>query len=357
MRKYIIILVSLLIGFTVLNAQSNDNEPLGAYKLDGKWHVFDYKGNLMFEPLDLIQIGGYGQGLILAIKEIDGQKKWTYIDMKGNIKFSFVADGAKVFSDSTAMIRYCVSSACDTVKYAYIDTEGKQIVAPDWYDATVFVNGLAWVMNFNERGYINKKGAFVIKAEKGVFGLPFVEGLAVVHNKDAKFGFMNLKGEMQVPFQYDDELSFSDSLAAVYTKGRFVYNGKPVIKTNRQFARSFKNGYAFTAEPNAKYKPLWQVINRQGILMTQETFMNVNDFSQGMAAVQKMNGKWIFIDPYGQNILEKEFDFLTPFHKGLAWASIRSEKKFGFINPNGDWVVQLPAADAFVDFRVNQIVK
>ncbi|MEI6089201.1 MAG: WG repeat-containing protein [bacterium] len=360
MRKYILLIVTLIIALTTLNAQNNDNEPLGAYKLDGKWHVFDYKGNMMFEPLDLIQIGGYGQGLILTIKEIDGQKKWAYYDTKGNLKFSFVADNAKVFSDSTAMIRYCVSETCDTVKYAYIDHSGKQIVAPNWYDATVFVDGLAWVMNFDERGFINKKGEFVIKADKGVFGLPFVEGLAVVHNKDAKFGFMNKKGEMQIPFQYDDALSFSDSLAPVYIAGRFLfidYNGKTVIKTNRQFARGFKNGYAFTALPNSKFKPLWQVINRQGVLMTQETFATVTDFSQGLAAVQKMDGKWIFIDPYGQNILEKEYDFATPFHKGLAWASIRAEKKFGFINPNGEWVVQLPVAEGYVDFRVNQIVK
>lgn len=360
MRKYVLIIVSLLIAITTLSAQNNDNEPLGAYKLDGKWHVFDYKGNLMFEPMDLIQIGGYGQGLILVIKEIDNQKKWAYIDTKGNTKFSFVADGAKVFSDSTAMIRYCASANCDTVKYGYINYEGKQIVAPNWYDATVFVDGLAWVMNFQERGFINKKGEFVIKANKGEFGLPFVEGLSVIHNKEGKFGYMNRKGEMQIPFQFDDALPFSDSLAPVYSAGRFLfvdYNGKTVIPTNRQFARAFKNGYAFTAEPNEKFKPLWQVINRQGVIMTQETFLNVTDFSQGLSAVQKMNGKWVFIDPYGQNILEKEYDFATPFHNGLAWASIHSEKKYGFINPNGEWEVELPVADGYVDFRANLIVK
>lgn len=360
MRKYILIIVTLIIALTTLNAQNSDNEPLGAYKLDGKWHVFDYKGNLMFEPLDLIQIGGYGQGLILAIKEIEGQKKWAYIDTKGNLKFSFVADGAKVFTDSTAMIRYCASQTCDSVKYGYINYDGQQIVNPDWYDATVFVNGLAWVMNFDERGFINKKGEFVIKVEKGIFGLPFVEGLSVVHNKEGKFGYMNLKGEMQIPFQFDDALPFSDSLAPVYKSGRFLfidYNGKTVIPTNRQFARAFKNGYAFTGEANDKFKPLWQVINRQGVIMTQETFANVTDFSQGLAAVQKMDGKWIFIDPYGQNILEKEYDFATPFHNGLAWASIRADNKYGFINPNGEWIIQLPIADGYVDFRVNQIVK
>jgi hypothetical protein len=358
--KRILFAIVLILG-SLLNLYATPKEPLGAYRLAGKWHVFDYQGKEMFPALDIEQIGGYSEGLILVVRSVNNEKVWSFMNLEGKIEFDMPnVNGAKVFKDGMAMVNICTEPSCEIPLYGYYNKKGELAIKCEYMDATVFANGSAWVMNKDKRGFIDKTGKFIIKAKDGHFGLPFIEGKAVMHNDKAKFGFIDTTGKTVIPYQYEEALSFSEGLAPVYSVGKFQYidhSGKVVIPTNRPFAKPFINGYAFTAEPNQKYQPQWQVINKQGIIMTAETFVNVHNFNEGMAPVQQQNLKWKFIDPAGQKVIEKEFDYCDEFHQGLAWASLREADTFGFINQFGEYEVKLPKAEAYVDFRVNRMVK
>jgi len=359
MKKIIFVILLVISVITFINAEQM-REPLGGYKLDGKWHVFDYSGNIIFDPIELYQIGGYSEGRILVIKNIDGVKSWGFIDLTGKVTNKMNVDGAKVYADGMSLVHKCDNIDCQAPLYGYYDKEGNLTIPMKYLDATIFVDGIAWVMNKEERGFINKTGEFIFKAEDGVFGLPFIQNRAVVHNKDGRFGFINKKGEVVIPYQFDEAVSFSEDLAPVFDQGKFKYidtNGKEIILTKRPYARQFKNGYAFTAEANDKYQPLWQVINKEGLIMTNEVFVNVHDFTEGLAAVQQENFKWVFIDPFGNKPFAKEYDYCDEFHNGLAWASISDSSQFGFVNNFSEYVIKLPKADAYVDFRVNRIVR
>jgi hypothetical protein len=342
-------------------AETQNREPLGAYRIDGKWHVFDYNGDLMFEPINLYQIGGYSEGMILAIRIIDGKKKWTFVNLKGEFVFDFEADGCRVFNEGLAKVYHFIDERQEIPNFGYYNKKGELVIDRKYLDASIFNEGTAWVMNYEERGWIDTTGKFLWQPPGKEFGMPFVEGFAVITDEEGNNGFINRNFEQVVEYKYLEASPFSEGLAMVRDYGRILYidtTGNIVIPTTRHYARSFKNGYAFTAESDLEGNPQWQVIDKGGIILTTDKYAEVRDFEDGIACVQDVESKkWKFIDPYGRNVLEKEFYYADSMIKGLAWASDDETGTRGYIDMNGEFKVILPPADAYVDFRVNRMLK
>lgn len=78
----------------------------------------------------------------------------------------------------------------------------------------------------------------------------------------------------------------------------------------------------------------WNLINKQGELLSNEWFMYVYEFSEGFAAVEKTNGEYNFIDKKG-NILSNEwFIYVGHFKDGFAKVQ-RTNGEYNFIDKNG----------------------
>jgi hypothetical protein len=92
----------------------------------------------------------------------------------------------------------------------------------------------------------------------------FSEGLKAVE-RDGKFGFMNLKREIAIGFQFDEANEFAEGLAAV-RKGE-----------------------------------KWGFINAKGTLVIPCTYKAAYDFEEGKAQVF-IKGKWFYIDKNGKNL-------------------------------------------------------
>lgn len=336
-------------------------EPLGAYRLNDKWHVFDYSGELMFPPVDLYQVGGYSEGMILAIRLIEGKKRWTFLNLEGEFVFDFEADGCRVFQDGFAKVYSFIDEEETVPHFGFYNKKGELVIEKKYLDASIFSEGTAWVMNFEERGWIDTAGNFIWQPPGKEFGLPFVEGFAVITNEDGDNGFINRDFEQIVDYKYLEAAPFSEGLAMVRDYGRILYLdtlGNIAIPTTRHYARSFHGGYTFTAEPDPMGNPQWQVMDKSGIILTTDFYSEVRDFYDGVACVQDFDTKkWKFIDSYGNNIIGKEFDYADSMIKGLAWASDKETGKFGFIDMSGEYQIILPEADAYVDFRVNRMVR
>ena len=87
---------------------------------------------------------------------------------------------------------------------------------------------------------------------------PFADGWAAV-KKDGKWGFIDVNGEVMIPFRFDDALSFSGHLAAVKVGDLWGYVsllGEVVIEPVFMDARSFYNGAA-----PVKTEEGWQFIS------------------------------------------------------------------------------------------------
>lgn len=342
-------------------APKKDPVPIGAYKLDNKWHVIDKNGDLLFAPLDLYQIGKYGEGHLLAIILVEGRKHWAFFNMKGEKTFDFVADGVRPFVNGLAKFYNFIDNRKEIPNHGFYNMKGELVIEDKYLEASIFSEGTAWVMNFEERGWIDTTGKYLWKPEGEKFGLPFVGGFAVITNEEGEKGFINRNFELVIDYKYLEAMPFAEGLAMVRGFGEILYIdtlGNEIIKTPRSIAKPFHGGYAFTADVDDAHNPLWQVISKQGMILTDEFYKDVRNFNNGVAPVQDMESKkWKFIDCYGQKIFEKEFDVAEEMIDGMAWASDKEKGTYGWIDNSGEYVLQLPKADAYVDFRINKMLK
>jgi hypothetical protein len=243
------ILTLVTIFFAIVNSSfsQNEKEPLLAFKKDSLWHFMDYNGEFLFQPVELVNIGGYSEGFVLAIVNYDGREMWGFINEKGQIAIHDKADQIRKFRDGMAMtIR--TTDVKDLYYFGYLDTTGREVIPPKWLDATDFSNGLAWVMNKDRRGYIDKAGKLVLEFDENVFGLPFSEGLAPLANDKYKWGYINRDGEWVIEPQWDEAMNFKNGMAMVNDLAKWGYidtTGQLVIKYGYDWAKDFTDGVAF----------------------------------------------------------------------------------------------------------------
>ncbi|MCO6498206.1 MAG: WG repeat-containing protein [Chitinophagaceae bacterium] len=115
----------------------------------------------------------------------------------------------------------------DNGKWGFRDMESDKVVIQSKYDEIgfSFMNGLCRVKVKDKFGFINKKGEMVIPAEYDVVG-DFSQGLAFV-NKGRReatedeayvpglYGFVDTTGKLVVPLKYSYAVSFNEGRALV----------------------------------------------------------------------------------------------------------------------------------------------
>ena len=94
-----------------------------------------------------------------------------------------------------------------------------------------FHEGLAAVQRNGLWGYIDTEGNEVIPCiykgtEYGNYAFPFSEDMAVIIDKDGKYGYINKKGEMIVKPQFEEAGNFSEGVASVFSDGKLNFIGK-----------------------------------------------------------------------------------------------------------------------------------
>ena len=159
---------------------------------------------------------------LAAFKDDNG--KWGYIDKKGNAAIEARFDDADSFQKD-----YGLAVAEIDGKKGFINPEGEWAIKPQFDHAADFSEGLSSVFNYKwpvlllkQRAYINTKGETVIRLSDSVtFAGSFKEGLARVQINDAKWGYINQKGEWVIRPQFDDAEHFYEGEARVKLNGRW----------------------------------------------------------------------------------------------------------------------------------------
>lgn len=353
MKKIILTVILLLFTFKVYSA-----EPLACYKIDSVWHFVDVNGDEMFRSAEVENLAGYREGFFLITRTVQDTTQWAFMDTTGTVKIIPDAAQARLFREGRAItVHFHDPDGMDRT-YGYINKKGEQVVPPKYLDAIDYYSGKAYIMNKEERGYVDKKGDWLFKLDTLV-GYVFNEGMAPVSNKKGKFGFINDKGEVVIDMNYDEAKPFHEGLAAVNTKGKFGFinkKGEWGIKPSYEFAQEFSDGYCFVAIADKNYEPLWGVINKKGYVTVNFKYKDASGFSMGIGTV-KDDDSWYFIDTQGNKVIDKEFTYADEFIDGLAWASDKEAGKYGFIDPLGNYQVELPGeAEFMIDLRANRRV-
>lgn len=141
-------------------------------------------------------------------------------------------------------------------KMGFIDKEGNIVIAPEYDDAAGFHTAFCRVYKDAKWGYINKKGEHVVPLlydEISEWG--FQGGLSAV-KQDGLWGAVDKKGKLVIPCLYTDISPFSEGLTSVCKNGKyavadkggmqktgFIYDSRIVYLNGRSdFGREGKKG-------------------------------------------------------------------------------------------------------------------
>jgi len=349
----------------VINAslQSADRKPMAAYLIDSLWHIVDYRGNLMFKPIQLAAIQGYSEGYFTVAKVIGKDTIWGFLSLDGRFGVPPNSKWVSLFRNGYALYANWYPGTKDLKYYGYVKTDGTIICPPKYLEATNFSDGVAFVMNFDERGYIDTSCKIVRPFSQG-FGEAFSENFAVVQDSNGNFGFINRNYLIKIKLNFEEAHSFSNGLARVNKDGLFGFidtTGEFVIPPVFYIATDFKETRAFVGEGENLQSIRWALISPRGIKLTDHIFVEINDFSEGVAAVRSET-KWYYINLMGEKFNNLEFDYCSSFVDGYAFAKIKEKKKKttkitqGFIDITGKFVIKLPEkTKKIIDLRTNKL--
>ena len=337
------------------------------------------------------------------------QDRYGFIDKTGKVVVEPQYERAGEFSEGFAWV------VAKDGKYGYIDVSGRFAIRPVLGFGEDFSDGLAvaGVIDVKTgkatRGYIDKTGKpiFNMGIDPMPFPRPFAEGLAVTF-RDGKAGFMDKAGRMVIEPRFDTAFNFSEGLAQVRIDKKYGYidkGGKMVIEPQfpqpttvdhvgrphlTDHDRPFRNGLTsigigdrewsvidktgkiiFSPSPG-RYAPFLfsegllryaeqyneGFLNPDGSVAVKATWRTVNDFSDGMAAVEGNDGCpdhlgncWGFIDKTGAVVIKPQFASAESFKGGLAQVTTRrTDPKDGrmfftvrYIDRGGNFVWSTPA--------------
>jgi hypothetical protein len=330
----------------------------------GLWMVF---------ALLLTSCGGSGKSDLIPL--YDG-KTYQYFNDKGEVAVKPEKDVKETFTFSDGLALAGVETG-DGMRYGVLDTKGKLAIPPIYLHATMFGDGLAWVvepngapkaintrgkeiftmsdaeyvMAFSEGvapfakvvdgellfGYVDKKGNVVIEpAWPGAF--PFSNGLAAVGtDEENEWGYINHKGEMAIAAQFYLGSMFTDEgYAAVATSKdlRGVIDKKGTFVVNPKYQEVKLDGDRFIVKEDDKFS----LINRKGETLIQPEFKDLLIFNGKPYTLASLDGLlYGIIDRKGKFTVNPQFGGGSPFLGKTAIVILSG--KYGIIDTNGKYVL------------------
>lgn len=340
-------------------------EGMCALRKDDMWGFINTDGDWVIEPI-YYKWGKenpyFNNGICLMnMKSPDGFGTIpVYLDKKGNRLFKdqkFVE--ASPFKNGVAIVAKESGPARARV-YSFINTQGAVIpgsISPKFkgwfFEFTPGMDGTAkmWDDKMESYGFVNIKGAWIIKPEMKKYTEADVfsdEYCAVQSAQNFKWGFIDLKGSVQVPFNYDlMPHRFFDGRALVMKNGiemNFIdktgNNPFSFNCTNPTF--DFHDGFAVVTIDDGKYKQ--SIINKSGIVVKQLDVEANFDVNTDGSIVFQPRGKdgLTVLKPDGTVLLDDVMYLkIKSFGDGLAYAQFYAEDDYhsGFINEKGELVI------------------
>jgi hypothetical protein len=226
-------------------------------------------------------------------------------------------------------------------KAGFIDRTGKIVIEPVLRDRgngqPGIINGLLEIDSFK---YVDIKTGKEVSEE---FYEQATEPARDWASKSTNYGygFIDRDGKTLVEPKYPFARDFSEGLAAVVLKGPCVYYSKGVCGGDKFF-------YPVWTQKEPENQCEFSFIDRQERVISARTFLDVKDFSEGLAAVKTAKG-WGYLGKSGKIVIEPQFDDADPFSEGLAL--VERDGKLGFINSAGTFVIepQFESALSFSD--------
>lgn len=221
-------------------------------------------------------------------------------------------------------------------KAGFIDQSGKVVIEPTlWLSGNYqdgVINGL---LRVDYEKYINLKTDEELSEEYYELNTQIFDGLSVKRFEN-KYGYIDRKGETIIKPKFVYAKNFSNGLAPVVVDGPCLYDSKSPCSTGADILP-----YGTASQTNETCK--FNFINKQGKIISSQTFLDIGDFSEGLAPVKTSSG-WGYIDRKGNLVISPQFTEADSFSDGLAL--VEKDGLFGYINSFGAIVIEPQFKDA-----------
>lgn len=186
---------------------------------------------------------------------------------------------------------------------------------------------------------INRSGEILIQPKVEVDKLYFPSNDYCQVEKDGKFGYINDKGELVIPFQFKEAYPFSENGLAfvvcenglggyINTKGEFVI--EPIYESGS----IFRFGLAAVSKDEEYY-----YIYNNGKKAITKIYNYASGFSEcGLAVVEESDGNYALIDSMARTILNVDYGVIIEDFKENARVTkcINEDGKEALIDASGD---------------------
>lgn len=276
---------------------------LSIVETDSATGIINPRGEWIVPPIYYNISGPFGD-----FYRVENNEKFGVISNKGKLVTEIKYEDLDGFSEGMAAF------AIDGLA-GFIDTTGKEIIAAQFEEAGAFIKGLAKVMLNEKYGMINTAGKFVIPAKFVKISNPH-EGRLLV-STEKKCAYYDLNGKQIIP---PSEIcagpvlgieGFQEGLARIERKGKYGFidkKGKLIIPVNFEQVGFFSNGLA----PFRKKKK-WGYINKSGKVIIEPIYDAASPFVDGKAKVKK-DGLFGIISKEGKLILNAQYNEIIEFN-------------------------------------------
>lgn len=185
-------------------------------------------------------------------------------------------------------------------------------------------------------GYIGSGGSVVVSPQYTAGHYCF-EGLVAASRSDWRFGFLDERGQVQIPFCFSGVGHFREGLCPCRQERSIGYierTGRWHVEPQFAIASEFCEGLADVSLDGRSFG----YIDTFGKFVIKPDFDQTRRFSCGLAAVCR-DGQWGYVNRQGRMAIACQFDGprAQPFTNGLAGVCYRG--RWGFVQNTGEWVI------------------
>ncbi|WP_430908373.1 WG repeat-containing protein [Maribacter sp. 2-571] len=219
-------------------------------------------------------------------------------------------------------------------RFGYIDKQGNYAIEPQFKKAKSFSDGLASAQKDDLWGYIDASGKWVIEPQykKAKY---FNSGIALV-NKDDQWQYIQKSGTvLEVP-EAEKYYDFEDG-AAIFKKldkvGLLGADGKLLVEPSYNVIKKIRNGHAKVSKG-----VYWGMINTKGEVVIPAEYEELGNTFHPSGVDAKKNGRFGIVRN-GTFYPIDGADKVWSFYEDAPLTYARKDKKIGFVDGTGKWVI------------------
>jgi hypothetical protein len=321
-------------------------------------------GALLLALIALV-VYAYNEGIFKFGKQSDRislfpvmvNEKISYFDSQGKEVIAAQFTEGSLFYEGLAV----VNTGDKEPKYGYIDETGKYVINPQYKEATIFSEGKAWVVkNAGKITAISREGVELFTVDASIVE-SFSEGMATFApympekgSTGLKYGYLNEDGEIKIAPKFDIAGSFRNDRAriGVYEKNpegedtykfAFIDKSGTVVGDYYESASDFEGEYAIVNKDGK-----WGAVNTGGKLVVLAMY-DALVLDGDWFAYLSSDGKWGWLDSDGKIVINAQFDGCQPFEGGEL-APVKLGEKWGYISREGKIMIN-PQFDGACSFK------